>query len=69
MPHRVRPRQTRSGRGVRIDEWDLLEYSAVPVPENPEALTLAVEKGMVHDRRLCDWLRRWCVDPFAELVA
>ena len=69
LPHRVRPRQTRSGRGVRIDEWDLLEYSAVPVPENPEALTLAVEKGLVHDRRLRDWLRRWCGDPFAELVA
>jgi hypothetical protein len=69
LPYRVRPRQTRSGRGVRIDEWDLLEYSAVPVPENPEALTLAVEKGLVHDRCLRDWLRQWCGDPFAELVA
>jgi hypothetical protein len=69
LPHRVRPRQTRSGRGVRIDEWDLIEYSAVPVPENPEALTLAVEKGLVHDRRLRDWVSRWCCDPFAELVA
>jgi uncharacterized protein len=66
LPRRAAPR---SGRGVRIDEWDLLEYSAVPVPENPEALTLAVEKGMVHDRCLRDWLRRWCIDPFAELVA
>jgi hypothetical protein len=69
LPARVRPRQTRTGRGVRIDQWDLLEYSAVPVPENPEALTLAVEKGLVHDRRLRDWLSRWCGDPFAELVA
>ena len=69
LPHRVRPRQTRSGRGVRIDEWDLLEYSAVPVPENPEALTLAVEKGLVHDRHLRAWLRRWCGDPFAGLIA
>ena len=29
----------------------------------------AVEKGLVHDRRLRDWLRQWCCDPFAELVA
>jgi hypothetical protein len=69
LPHRVTPRRTRSGRGVQIDAWDLLEYSAVPVPENPEALTVAVEKGMVHDRHLRAWLRRWCCDPFAELVA
>jgi hypothetical protein len=66
LPRRAAPRGT---RGVRIDEWDLLEYSAVPVPENPEALTLAVEKGLVSDRRLRAWVRRWCTDPFAELVA
>jgi len=28
-------------RGARIEEWDLLEYSAVPIPENPGALTLS----------------------------
>jgi hypothetical protein len=65
LPQRVTPRR----RGVRIDEWDLLEYSAVPIPENPEALTLAVEKGVVRDEGLRDWLRHWCDDPFAELVA
>src|SRR4051794_35829885 len=69
LPYRVTPRRSPSGRGVRIDEWDLLEYSAVPVPENPEALTLAVEKGLVHDHHLRAWLRQWCCDPFAELVA
>jgi hypothetical protein len=67
LPRRASPR--RGGRGLRIDEWDLLEYSAVPVPENPEALTLAVEKGLVRDARLCAWLARWRGDPFAELVA
>ena len=67
LPRRAAPRP--GARGVRIDEWDLLEYSAVPVPENPEALTLAVEKGLVTDRRLRAWVRRWCTDPFAELVA
>jgi phage head maturation protease len=45
-------------RGLLIEEWDLLEYSAVPVPENPAALTLAVHKG----------LRAWLKDPFALLV-
>lgn len=69
LPRRVRPQSNRPGRGVRIEEWDLLEYSAVPVPENPEALTLAVEKGIIADARLRAWLRRWCIDPFAELVA
>jgi len=32
------------GGGMRVDEWNLLEYSAVPVPENPAALTMAVRK-------------------------
>ena len=27
-------------RGRRVSRWELLEYSAVPVPENPEALTV-----------------------------
>src|SRR5262245_8957859 len=45
-------------RGLRVEEWDLLEYSAVPVPENPGALTLAIQKGAVHDDLLRDWLAR-----------
>lgn len=28
-------------------KWELLEYSAVPVPANPEALSLAMQKGIV----------------------
>jgi hypothetical protein len=56
-------------RGLRIEEWDLLEYSAVPVPENPAALTLAVRKGLVHDGRLRDWIARLRDDPFAPLLA
>lgn len=42
--------------GMRVEEWDLLEYSAVPIPENPAAMTLALEKGLVHDRTLRDLL-------------
>ncbi|KKL07964.1 hypothetical protein LCGC14_2580710, partial [marine sediment metagenome] len=33
-------------------KWLLLEYSAVPVPSNPEALTLMVEKGLIKDDKL-----------------
>jgi phage head maturation protease len=51
-------------RGLLVEEWDLLEYSAVPVPENPAALTLAVTKGLVQD----PVLRAWLGDPFAALV-
>src|SRR5262249_56333874 len=54
-------------RGLRVEEWDLLEYSAVPIPENPRALTVAMQKGIVRDPAL----RRWLLghDDFAELVA
>jgi HK97 family phage prohead protease len=61
-----RPGAGPNGRdGLLVEEWDLLEYSAVPVPENPQALTLAVEKGGVCDPHL----RRWLMDPFAALLA
>jgi hypothetical protein len=55
-------------RGLRVEEWDLLEYSAVPIPENPQALTLAIRKGLVHDGLLRDWLTRLPDDPFAPLL-
>jgi hypothetical protein len=62
----------RSGRfgpaGMRVEEWDLLEYSAVPVPENPKALTLAVQKGLVQDEGLRAWLLRRR-DVLADLLA
>lgn len=60
-------RSTPQRRGTRYDEWELLEYSAVPVPENPGALTLAVAKGMVRDATLVRWLT-WAADVFGELV-
>lgn len=54
-------RATREGRpgggtGLRVFEWDLLEYSAVPIPENPGALTVALQKGLVRDPALKEWL-------------
>ena len=69
-------------KGVRIDDWELLEYSAVPIPENPGALTLALQKGLVKTSELRDWLwqipddrggRVWRAyptrDAFADLMA
>jgi len=64
MPKRSRPLRD----GTRYEEWDLLEYSAVPVPENPAALTLAVAKGLVRDKTLARWLT-WAADVFGDLVA
>ena len=36
----------------------MLEYSAVPIPENPGALTVALQKGLVRDPSLRLWLDR-----------
>jgi hypothetical protein len=77
---RIPPRGTPAAGGLRIDQWDLLEYSAVPIPENPGALTLAIQKGWVKDHTLRQWLSgvpddrggRWWrahpVDVMEELV-
>ncbi|HET6573947.1 MAG TPA: HK97 family phage prohead protease [Fimbriiglobus sp.] len=54
VPRRAHPRPGR--KGLRVEEWDLLEYSAVPIPENPGALTVALQKGLVRDGTLRDWL-------------
>jgi phage head maturation protease len=53
--------------GLRVLAWDLLEYSAVPIPENPDAVTVAIEKGLVRDPRLRDW---FLVNPdvLSELI-
>jgi hypothetical protein len=69
VPLEVQPLDDPSGArpggrpGLRIDAWNLLEYSAVPVPENPGALTVALQKGVVHDGLLRDWLARVPDDP------
>ena len=60
VPRRAAPLRR---AGQRVEEWDLLEYSAVPIPENPRALTLAVRKGLIHDERLISWF-----DVLAGLV-
>lgn len=49
LPRRagLRPPGRDGRRGLLVEAWDLLEYSAVPVPENPAALTLAARSGLV----------------------
>jgi len=42
-------------------KWELLEYSAVPIPCNPEALTMMVEKGFITSDRLKEDILE-CVD-------
>ncbi len=43
-------------------KWLLLEYSAVPVPSNPEALTLMVEKGLIKDKKLIEGIENYIDD-------
>ena len=58
VPRQARrePRRRDGSTGLRVVTWDLLEYSAVPIPENPDAVTLAIEKGLVRDPYFRDWL-------------
>lgn len=57
VPRQAKREPRRDGStGLRVLTWDLLEYSAVPIPENPDAVTLAIEKGLVRDPMFRDWL-------------
>ena len=57
VPRKARRLPHASGStSLHVAEWDLLEYSAVPIPENPGALTVALQKGLVRDVTLLDWL-------------
>jgi HK97 family phage prohead protease len=46
-------------------DWEVIEYSAVPVPCNPEALALAMQKGMISDE-VKKYLEDYKVEPEAE---
>ncbi|MBM3982981.1 MAG: hypothetical protein FJ304_22455 [Planctomycetes bacterium] len=57
VPRRARRVPRADGpASLHVAEWDLLEYSAVPIPENPGALTVALQKGLVRAGALRDWL-------------
>jgi HK97 family phage prohead protease len=64
LPIKAVPTRT----GLKIEEWDLLEYSAVPVPENPAALTVAIQKGFVENADLRRWLMMNQRDLLADLI-
>jgi len=68
LPRKAARRPHTGGVGLRFDEWELLEYSAVPIPDNPGAVTLAIQKGYVKDPYLKDWLVRRR-DVLSRLVA
>ena len=57
VPRKARKIPGPAGTAMRVEEWDLLEYSAVPIPENPAALTVALQKGLVRDVSLREWFR------------
>ena len=48
--HKVDQADTRVRRTYK--KWELVEYSAVMVPSNPEALTVMVEKGLITSDKL-----------------
>lgn len=49
-------------------DWELLEYSAVPVPANPEALALAIQKGILQDKVLIKSFGLDKKEPVAPLI-
>lgn len=69
LPKKLRPLPERADgrRGLLIEEWDLLEYSAVPIPENPAALTMILRKGLLLDADFRVELRAGVPDILAEL--
>lgn len=51
------PKEWTDGDGQKTpyrtySKWEMLEYSAVPVPANPEAIALAMSKGILRDPTL-----------------
>src|SRR5262245_32685639 len=64
VPRQAKREVRRDGStGLRVLTWDLLEYSAVPIPENPDAVTVAIEKGYIRDPDLGGWLLGECYVP------
>lgn len=46
--------QKNGGAKRKYTKWILLEYSDVPIPSNPEALQVAISKGLIPERRKTD---------------
>ena len=76
VPRKAYRKPHAAGSSLYVQEWDLLEYSAVPIPENPGAVTVALEKGLVTNPDLVEWLSRipddrgrriWRAYPFPQV--
>jgi len=53
-------------RGIRFKEWELLEYSQVPIPMNQDAVQSAVQRGLVSEAHVSLFFE---VEPEMEVVA
>jgi len=63
IPHEWEPMS--SGKGQRFRRQTLYEYSSVPLPANPEAMNLAISKGLVNARMLdmLGWAKGAAIAP------
>jgi HK97 family phage prohead protease len=56
------PKEWEDGDGKKprrtYKNWEMLEFSAVPVPANPEALALAMQKGILKDNCLIEQMQK-----------
>jgi HK97 family phage prohead protease len=50
----------------KFTSWEMLEFSAVPVPANPEALSLAISKGILKTDSIIDAMETELNDPEIE---
>lgn len=44
--------------GLHIQEWELLEWSWVGIPDNPEAVRKVLERGKLAGRAICEPIRK-----------
>ena len=60
------PKKPKKPRKI-YKKWELLEYSAVPIPANPEAVALCVQRGLIKDEEAPAILKRgFNVDDWNE---
>jgi HK97 family phage prohead protease len=56
------PKEWEDGEGKKprrtYKSWEMLEFSAVPVPANPEALALAMQKGILKDNCIIEQIQK-----------
>lgn len=58
----------KKGPARTFRKWELLEFSAVPVPANPEAMTMAMSKGIVISENLKTLLNENKEIPMEKII-